>query len=735
MDGQKQHKGLIHSLVFYVLAFFLLLEWLRPLQDFTDTGSTTFFVIFVGLSFLLTYFKFKWYFILPIVFGYIAIALQLLFNEDMFLNISWISVFTEDIASNLSFIGSGLWQDMTPSFRTLLFFVLLWLLVYLLHYWVIFQHKIFFFFLMTLIYVTVLDTFSPYDATIAIVRIVFIGFTLLGLLYIERLRIKERIDIKRPQIIKWIAPLFVFIFAAASIGIAAPKSAPIWNDPVPFIQSFSRGDNGAGANKVGYGTNDESLGGPFAPDNTQVFTWEGEEKAYFRVETKNIYTGKGWLESGDTSPSVRLRSGSLTNHWFENTVNSKEYSMKINVDQNYRFNHLMYPLGLNNVDQKDSVPLEINPTVERIEPLRDEDKRLRNLGEYELTFDSPIYKLNELKKVNVPTENEIESLDLEDFLQLPESLPQRVKDLSDELTRNEGNMYDKAKAIEEYLGSSEFSYETNDVALPSENEDYVDQFLFETKLGYCDNFSSAMIVLLRLSGIPARWVKGYTSGDYAQTVDGDIRRYEVSNNNAHSWVEAYFPGQGWVTFEPTKGFTSPEQITEETNTGSDTPVPDTPQADQQPEEPVQQEQKPQEQPQDNNQAAGSANDRSPLFFEVADWFWYTAAAIIIVLSIVLYFFRAKWLPYLVIARLKNKNEDEVFFQAYDALLKQLKRKGLRKEDGQTLREFAKRVDEIYQTTDMQALTEKYERAVYRNESTHTLWSHSIELWENLIKKS
>lgn len=735
MDGQKQHKGVVHSLVFYVLAFFLLLEWLRPLQDFTDTGSTAFFIIFVGLSFLLTYFKLKWYVILPIVFGYIAFAIQLLFYEEMLLSMSWFTLFIEDVRSNLSFIGSGLWQDMTPSFRTILFFVLLWLLVYLLHYWVIFQRKIFFFFLMTLVYVTVLDTFSPYDATVAIVRIVFIGFTLLGLLYIERIRTKERIVIKRAQMIRWVAPLFVLIFAAASIGIAAPKSAPIWSDPVPFIQSFSGGDaSGAGANKVGYGTNDESLGGPFAPDNTRVFTWEGEEKTYFRVETKNIYTGKGWLESSDASPSMRLRTGSLTNHWFENTVNSEEYSMKINVEQNYRFNHLMYPLGLNHVELENSVPLEINPTIERIEPLRDEDKRLRNLGEYELTFDSPIYKLDELRKVNVPSDNEIEDHQLEDYLQLPESLPQRVKDLSSELTRNEENMYDKAKAIEEHLGSSEYAYETNDVALPSENEDYVDQFLFETKLGYCDNFSTSMIVLLRSSGIPARWVKGYTSGDYSQMVDGNIRRYEVSNNNAHSWVEAYFPGQGWVMFEPTKGFTNPAQFTEGSDTGSDTSVPETPSAEQQPEEPVQQEQKPKEQPQENNQAAGSANNNFPLFFEVADWFWYTAAAIIVLISVLLYLFRAKWLPYLVIARLKNRKEDDVFFHAYDALLKQLGRIGLRKEEGQTLREFAKRVDEIYQTNDMQLLTEKYERALYRNESTSKLWSNSIELWENLIKK-
>ena len=85
-----------------------------------------------------------------------------------------------------------------------------------------------------------------------------------------------------------------------------------------------------------------------------------------------------------------------------------------------------------------------------------------------------------------------------------------------------------------------FSYHTQDVAVPEPNQDYVDQFLFETKRGYCDNFSSAMAVLLRSAGIPARWVKGYTSGEYKGAGDHNGHIYEVTNNNAHSWVEVYF---------------------------------------------------------------------------------------------------------------------------------------------------------------------------------------------------
>ena len=75
-----------------------------------------------------------------------------------------------------------------------------------------------------------------------------------------------------------------------------------------------------------------------------------------------------------------------------------------------------------------------------------------------------------------------------------------------------------------------------------------------------------MIVLLRSAGIPARWVKGFTEGTPENTsasAEGE-NVYKIANNNAHSWVEVYFPGYGWIPFEPTKGFTNPYNFTNNT---------------------------------------------------------------------------------------------------------------------------------------------------------------------------
>lgn len=76
-----------------------------------------------------------------------------------------------------------------------------------------------------------------------------------------------------------------------------------------------------------------------------------------------------------------------------------------------------------------------------------------------------------------------------------------------------------------------------------------------------------MIVLLRSIGIPARWVKGYTGGTLENklTNSGYENMYTITNNNAHSWVEVYFPGYGWVPFEPTKGFSNPYNFTQDSS--------------------------------------------------------------------------------------------------------------------------------------------------------------------------
>ncbi len=136
---------------------------------------------------------------------------------------------------------------------------------------------------------------------------------------------------------------------------------------------------------------------------------------------------------------------------------------------------------------------------------------------------------------------------LERYLQLPETTPERVRVLARDLTATQPTPYDRAAAIERYL-REEFPY-TLDVPRPPAQADIADYFLFELKEGYCDYYATAMVVLARAAGLPARMVVGYVNGRY----DMANARYIVTEADAHAWVEVYFPTYGWIEFEPTGG--------------------------------------------------------------------------------------------------------------------------------------------------------------------------------------
>ena len=132
----------------------------------------------------------------------------------------------------------------------------------------------------------------------------------------------------------------------------------------------------------------------------------------------------------------------------------------------------------------------------------------------------------------------------ERYLQIPSGLPPRVIDLAKEIIKGTQTSYQQAVAIESYLRN--FPY-TLSVSPTPPGKDVVDYFLFDIQEGYCDYFATAMVVLARAVGLPARLVAGYASGTY----HSEEGFFEVSQADAHSWVEIYFSDDGWVEFEPT----------------------------------------------------------------------------------------------------------------------------------------------------------------------------------------
>jgi transglutaminase-like putative cysteine protease len=144
------------------------------------------------------------------------------------------------------------------------------------------------------------------------------------------------------------------------------------------------------------------------------------------------------------------------------------------------------------------------------------------------------------------------------YLDLPPDMPSRIAMLAHEWADAQPSPYLKAKAIEEHL-KHDFKYDTGS---PSGGKPQpVDHFLFESKRGHCEFFSTAMALMLRELAIPSRNVTGFVGGTYNRFG----RYYAVREGDAHSWVEAYFddPIRGWVTFDPTP--TSGAQPLQETS--------------------------------------------------------------------------------------------------------------------------------------------------------------------------
>lgn len=137
------------------------------------------------------------------------------------------------------------------------------------------------------------------------------------------------------------------------------------------------------------------------------------------------------------------------------------------------------------------------------------------------------------------------SAQIQPFLELPESTTQRTIDLATSLRTPGESTYDTILAYEAWLGANT-EYDL-DAPVPADGADAVDDFLFESQLGFCEQIASTLTIMLRSQGVPARLATGYVTGE-RDRVSGV---WNVRGTDAHAWVEVWFPQTGWQPFDPT----------------------------------------------------------------------------------------------------------------------------------------------------------------------------------------
>lgn len=716
--------------LYYIVIFFLLREWLVPIMELTRTGYMELILLFIVISLAISLFRINFIVSLIIKILYITWFITFVYTGKFVLSTEGIRFLFNDFQTNIGILLQADWVNVTDPFLTFLFFILIWMLIYLIQYWVTVKMSIFYFLVLTVFFVGTLDTFTEYDGSTSIVKIILLGLIMTSLLFIKRLLSQSNIEVVWSKYVKLVLPVILLVGTTSVVAAVLPKADPQWPDPIPFIKTAAgkggvQGEGkGNGVSKVGYGENDSRLGGSFVADDTVVFLAETETKQYWRVETKDVYTSKGWERSDYFSGTTLVfRPEETIPHSLP--VGPAENTKTATVQVMYPYDFVIQPYGMKSVSvENPAIEFRMDGNTDKIVPYENDESL--QLSNYFVQYSKPVYLYSQLKN---PTE-QIDPSITERYLQLPETLPTRVRELAVDVVKGRETPYDQARAIEMYFRQNGFRYDTDEVAIPSEDQDYVDQFLFETKIGYCDNFSSAMVVMLRSIGIPARWVKGFAGGD---TIDsnGSMRTFEITNNDAHSWVEAYIPNVGWVNFEPTIGFNSTRSIDFDIETGAEKEEVLTIDEKTEPDEVVKEKEK---QHQTTSKENKFFKNTKNIFKE--NKFVSIVILLLILLGVfALYKWRGKWLPKVYIKLHRQKKFDEASFESfYLQLLKLLEMKGFKRKEGQTLQAYAKEIDAYFETNRMSAITKEYERFIYAKNSVNIDFDKMKESWEYLINR-
>lgn len=306
-------------------------------------------------------------------------------------------------------------------------------------------------------------------------------------------------------------------------------------DPVPE----STPEEGLGAHSITAG---DTLGedivflvetsDPAPPPEEELMMLEGTgidyfvPKRYWRERTYDLYTGHGW-----DSSERNTRTVDADHTWKEINFPHEPLTQTFELQDTKSFG-----FGVNE-------PVHVEQEYQII-TRGDEDLAAFSVEEDTFTVISHVPEATE-EELRA-AEKEYPDWIKERYLQLSDDIPDRVSQEAQRVVEEaEGTTrYDKARAIEAYIRRFEY---TEDLDPPSLDTDIVDYFLFTAQRGYCDYSATAMVVMLRSVGVASRYASGYGMGDYNHAEGAWV----VRQRNAHAWTEVYFPGYGWIEFEPT----------------------------------------------------------------------------------------------------------------------------------------------------------------------------------------
>ncbi len=289
-----------------------------------------------------------------------------------------------------------------------------------------------------------------------------------------------------------------------------------------------------------------TLGGERNVTPSPVLQIAATEGRYWRAVAFDTFTGRQWINTATEEAEFAANEPVASIYWAERRPLTHTITLLSSIGS-----VLLAPQDIVQV----SVPIDgllspvLNPPVPQT-PINSGEltwgrmQRALEVGEsYSVVSSSTQVTERALREASTDYPQPIG----ERYLQLPDGFSAQTAALATEITQSQLTVYDRAKAVEEYLRTN-YVY-NEEIEAPSEDQDPVEYFLFNIRQGYCDYYATSMTVMLRSLGIPARTASGYAEGEY----DRESGSYIVTEQDAHTWVEVYFPNYGWIEFEPTAG--------------------------------------------------------------------------------------------------------------------------------------------------------------------------------------
>jgi len=313
----------------------------------------------------------------------------------------------------------------------------------------------------------------------------------------------------------------------------------VWDGVVQEVYELYPGLNPSQRGGVATFGQSLPLGGARNAGEGPVFQVDGLSGRYWRAATFDTYTGRGWLNTGQESASYEAAE----------TIPSEEWLMRRPLTYTIT---LMSDSGGVIVGPPDIRQASI-PIQALIQPTGDEEadgpaelslassRRATDVGD-SYTVVSNYTDVTVLALNSASTD--YPALIQERYLQLPPDFSPRVAAEAALLTTGYDTVYAKTKAIEAHLRTIPYN---DKIDAPAADEDPVEYFLYDIQEGYCDYYATSMAVMLRSLGIPARTASGYAEG----SKDPESGITTVTEADAHTWVEVFFPEYGWIEFEPT----------------------------------------------------------------------------------------------------------------------------------------------------------------------------------------